>query len=116
MGGPIVLRARIAVECPREPRHAGSGIRIGVRQIAAHDGTRVARIDARGQWRQSYARRTHSRNLSPNDAQQDSRIRPSATEVRMSFEVIDTPGAAFLERYLDLATFRQTLVAANVAN
>jgi flagellar basal-body rod protein FlgB len=34
----------------------------------------------------------------------------------MSFEIIDTPGAAFLERYLDLATFRQTLVAANVAN
>ena len=34
----------------------------------------------------------------------------------MSFSVIDTPGVAFLERYLDLSTFRQTLVAANLAN
>jgi len=29
---------------------------------------------------------------------------------------IDTMGMAFLERFLDLATFRQTLVAANLAN
>jgi len=30
--------------------------------------------------------------------------------------LIDTPYLGFLERYLDLASFRQTLVAGNVAN
>jgi flagellar basal-body rod protein FlgB len=30
--------------------------------------------------------------------------------------VVDTMSMTFLERYLDLATFRQTLVAANLAN
>lgn len=30
--------------------------------------------------------------------------------------LIDTSSASFLERYLDLAAFRQTLVAANLAN
>jgi flagellar basal-body rod protein FlgB len=29
---------------------------------------------------------------------------------------VDTPNEAFLERYLDLATYRQTLVASNLAN
>jgi len=30
--------------------------------------------------------------------------------------LVDTPNEAFLERYLDLATYRQTLVASNLAN
>jgi flagellar basal-body rod protein FlgB len=30
--------------------------------------------------------------------------------------LLDTPNILFLERYLDLAAFRQTLVAANLAN
>ena len=30
--------------------------------------------------------------------------------------LMDTPNAQFLERYLDLAAYRQTLIAANVAN
>ena len=34
----------------------------------------------------------------------------------MSYGLIDTPNMPFLERFLDLATFRQTLVASNVAN
>ncbi|MGD0426575.1 MAG: flagellar basal body rod protein FlgB [Candidatus Acidiferrales bacterium] len=34
----------------------------------------------------------------------------------MSYSLIDTPNVPFLERYLDLTTYRQTLLAANVAN
>jgi len=34
----------------------------------------------------------------------------------MSPSLIDTPALPFLERYLDLSTFRQTLVASNLAN
>jgi flagellar basal-body rod protein FlgB len=34
----------------------------------------------------------------------------------MSSSLIDTPALPFLERYLDLSTFRQTLVASNLAN
>lgn len=34
----------------------------------------------------------------------------------MSYGLIDTPNVPFLERFLDLATFRQTLVASNLAN
>jgi flagellar basal-body rod protein FlgB len=34
----------------------------------------------------------------------------------MNISLIETPNIPFLERYLDLATFRQTLVAANLAN
>ncbi|MFY9802009.1 MAG: flagellar basal body rod protein FlgB [Candidatus Acidiferrales bacterium] len=34
----------------------------------------------------------------------------------MSYSLIDTPNVPFLERFLDLATFRQTLVASNLAN
>ncbi len=34
----------------------------------------------------------------------------------MSSSLIDTPAIPFLERYLDLATYRQTLVASNLAN
>ncbi|MGA3301093.1 MAG: flagellar biosynthesis protein FlgB [Candidatus Acidiferrales bacterium] len=33
----------------------------------------------------------------------------------MSSTLIDTPGLPFLERYLDLSTYRQTLVASNLA-
>lgn len=34
----------------------------------------------------------------------------------MSYSLIDTPNVPFLERFLDLATYRQTLVASNLAN
>jgi flagellar basal-body rod protein FlgB len=34
----------------------------------------------------------------------------------MSNSLIDTPNVPFLERFLDLATYRQTLVASNLAN
>ena len=34
----------------------------------------------------------------------------------MNIGLIETPNEAFLERYLDVTTFRQTLVAANLAN
>ena len=34
----------------------------------------------------------------------------------MTYSLIDTPNVPFLERFLDLATYRQTLVASNLAN
>jgi len=34
----------------------------------------------------------------------------------MSYSLIDTPNVPFLERYLDLTTYRQTLLASNLAN
>jgi flagellar basal-body rod protein FlgB len=34
----------------------------------------------------------------------------------MSYSLIDTPSIPFYERFLDLATYRQTLLAANLAN
>jgi flagellar basal-body rod protein FlgB len=34
----------------------------------------------------------------------------------MSYSLIDTPNVPFLERFLDLTTYRQTLVASNLAN
>src|ERR1700723_2384994 len=34
----------------------------------------------------------------------------------MNSSLIDTPALPFLERYLDLATVRQTLIASNLAN
>ena len=34
----------------------------------------------------------------------------------MSYSLIDTPNVPFLERFLDLITYRQTLLASNLAN
>ena len=34
----------------------------------------------------------------------------------MSYSLIDTPNVPFLERFLDLTTYRQTLLASNLAN